>query len=424
MRSSLSSALLVCLLSLSLLLLLTSHVSSQALTNVTGTANCAFSTFQLNTSMTSEITMIGNLTINLTAMASTVPNTPGFTGLSFRSYPITNLTGLRTVFALINNAPSLTYSSLTGIGVNRTIYLTFDPSQDPYGFPTDVGYAYRFDTTGITILTNSSALPSIRFAEVTSPTGSYSELELDYVNAWQGASFSLGPCTQNYTINPAAVTPVASSTGGSVAPSTGGAAPAGARGDPQFTGLRGQTYQVHGMADTVYSVISDRFMQLNALFAFLSSGRCPVVAGRTMTNCWSHPGSYFGSLALRTATGHRLLIEAGSYQDGMRLTLDDAALTSSLSVDGLQVTVVDAFHVEVQAGLYRLSVENSDRFLNLVRAEVLDWAALRHVVRSHGLLGQTWQTSAKAPFEGEVDDYVEADNALFGHKFLHNQFDL
>ena len=416
------SSLLVVLSPVLLLLLLSPLTSAQSLTNVTGTANCQFSTFELNTSNTAYISMSGNLTVNLTAASYKVPNTPGFSTATFLSYPIVSMTGLRELFTLgADFTPSMTYFNITGIGANRTIYLTFDPTQDASGFPGDPGYAYRFDSTGITILTNSTTQPAVQFYEASTTAGDgspYTEKGLNYPAAWAGASLSLGPCTQTFAfVAPTAVAAVSSS--------TAAAGPAGgARGDPSFTGFRGQLYQVHGMADTVYNVITDRHLQLNALFVFLTQGSCPVVEGVTLSNCWSHPGSYFGALALRTTSGHRLLINAGAASQGLTLTIDDAPLTSSTTAPDLSVTVVNSHRVVVQAGVYRLTVENSDGFLNLVQAQVLDWQALKRDVQSHGLLGQTWQSRGAQAIEGAVDDYAEGDNDLFGSHFLYNKFQL
>ena len=219
---SLLSTLLVS--SLVLLSLFTSSLS-QTLTNVTGTATCSWSTFQLNAANTGYITMSGSMVMNLSALASSTPNTPGYTGQTFYSYPIISLSGVREVFVLgSDGTPNTTFNSISGIGVNRTIYMTFNPALDPSGFPTDVGYAYRFDYTGITILTNSTSLPSIRFAEITTNGGGspYSELQLN-ASLWQGASFAFGSCTQNFTFI------------ASVAPTQ----PGSGVGDPSFTGFRG-----------------------------------------------------------------------------------------------------------------------------------------------------------------------------------------
>ena len=44
-------------------------------------------------------------------------------------------------------------------------------------------------------------------------------------------------------------------------------------GDPQFVGLRGQSFQVHGVDGAVYNIISDASMQLNSRFTFLEGPR-------------------------------------------------------------------------------------------------------------------------------------------------------
>ena len=430
LRSGLFS-LLVFLSPLALLLLvspLSSH--AQPLVNVTGTATCTYNTYQQTQAINAYIAMTGSLTINLTAKSYSVPQTPGFTNATFLNYPIIAINGTRQVFSLSGDGtPNLANYNITGIGANRTIYLTFDPSQDVNGFPTDgPGYLYRFDSVGITLLTSNPNQTSVQFYEASNTTGDqspYNERGLNYPTVWAGASLSLGPCTQTYSIIPAAVAATAaarvssSSSTASAGPATAG----GARGDPSFTGFRGQAYQVHGMADTVYNVITDKQLQLNALFVFLTQGACPTVNGQTLTNCWSHPGSYFGALALRTAEGDRLLITAGPAATGFSLTLNDAPLTSSTSLPGLSISLLNSHQLTVQAGVYRLSIENSDAFLNLAQAEVLDWQALKRSVQSHGLLGQTWE-SRKGAIEGDVDDYAEADNDLFGTRFLHNKFAL
>ena len=79
---------------------------------------------------------------------------------------------------------------------------------------------------------------------------------------------------------------------------------AGVLGDPQFVGLLGQSYQVHGIDGAVYSLIAERGLLVNARFRYLSSGRCPALA--SARNCWSHPGSYLGEVGAVSAEGGRL----------------------------------------------------------------------------------------------------------------------
>ena len=106
-------------------------------------------------------------------------------------------------------------------------------------------------------------------------------------------------------------------------------APVSVMGDPQFVGLLGQTFQVHGMDGQVYSLIYDQTgVLVNAQFMFLSSGACPSTAV-VHTACWSHPGSYLGSVGVVSAAGHRLSVASGSARLGF----------SAVSVDGAAVTV-------------------------------------------------------------------------------------
>ena len=93
-------------------------------------------------------------------------------------------------------------------------------------------------------------------------------------------------------------------------------------GDPQFVGLRGQQYQVHGIDGAVYNLISERSTQVNARFAFLTQGSCPVIGGVADSNCWSHPGSYLAELSFQQVGGrpaarraaHRRLCQEGLRQ--------------------------------------------------------------------------------------------------------------
>ena len=105
---------------------------------------------------------------------------------------------------------------------------------------------------------------------------------------------------------------------------------AAASGDPQFRGFRGQSYQVHGLDQGVYSIISSPTLQMNALFTFLDAGACPAYPSSMSTppsHCWSHPGSYFGSLGLRTSGGDRLRIDAGDGRTGFaQLNLNNRSL--------------------------------------------------------------------------------------------------
>ena len=220
--------------------------------------------------------------------------------------------------------------------------------------------------------------------------------------------------------------------------------PAAAIGDPTFVGFLGQRYQVHGIDGAIYAVLSQATLAVNARFVFLSAGRCPTVDGVVSTNCWSHPGSYFGALSFQTAAGDRFSISAGSADVGFASIMHDdqqVATKAGTNVQGaaLSLHVLSSHVVMVEVDNYRVTVENSDKFVNLVAVEVLDWRQLRFVDQPHGLLGQTYSTKmgtnaspsavsagqvlpAHSVVDGDVDDYLVMSNDLFGVDFVYNKF--
>ena len=230
-------------------------------------------------------------------------------------------------------------------------------------------------------------------------------------------------------------------------------------GDPQFVGLLGQSYQVHGMDGGVYNLISDAMLQLNARFRFLTGGRCErdAVTGAPLYVCWSHPGTYLSAIGLRTAAGDTIVVTAGNAETGFESVLLNGcpmelpASSGKLDATGLPVITVShpdastdanasssrpplTLHlfdlrtlVIAHAGLYTLTIQNSDGFVNLLRLEVSSMSSLRHDVQSHGLIGQTWQRRVDGPevaaLQGYVDDYAEESGELLGCGVLYNKFD-
>ena len=197
-------------------------------------------------------------------------------------------------------------------------------------------------------------------------------------------------------------------------------------GDPQFVGLRGQSYQVHGVAGEIYNIVSDADLQYNSRFVFLNSGECPVVNGRKQKSCWSHPGSYLGELGLKTANGERVHLVTGSAKRGFEsVAVNGKELRVGDSVvlkDGAGFVSRNSTHLaSVQIGNWDFAFENSDKFVNQ-RVRVIDARKLR----AHGLLGQTWREAtypnAIKFVQGQVDDYVIRDQDIFGDNFLFNAF--
>ena len=205
------------------------------------------------------------------------------------------------------------------------------------------------------------------------------------------------------------------------------------RGDPQFAGLRGQSFQVHGIDGAAYALICEHHTASNARFVFLDAGRCPIVAGAPLTNCWSHPGSYMQALSFQVrdeadGTVHTAVLTAGPASEGFASVEVDGVLLSvgssvAVSSASFSVARISSHAVRVVTPSFELDVESSDRFVNLqqLRPRVpLD------ELTSHGLLGQTHSRtlhpSTLRHIEGEVDDYSLADDDLLATDFLYSRF--
>ena len=195
-------------------------------------------------------------------------------------------------------------------------------------------------------------------------------------------------------------------------------------GDPQFVGLLGQSFQVHGVSGVVYSLIHDDHTTLNARFVFLSSGRCPAAAAAAVgltSPCWTHPGSYLGELGLRTAHGHNLTVISGEADIGFAsVVVDGQPLLLSAAADGqaaafvgvdLSVQLLSTHRLQLSVANFDVSVASSDRFVNLARVAVKRWSSLA-AHHAHGLLGQTWRTpgSSSARVRASEVEEVEVDD--------------
>ena len=243
-------------------------------------------------------------------------------------------------------------------------------------------------------------------------------------------------------------------------------------GDPLFSGLRGQSFQVHGTSDEHYAVISTPALQVNALFELRTEGDCSERI-RQRTACWSHTGNYFAAVtvlskeaaAVSVDTARQTLaaaagimtdmpplepfaqhllsgsaapviaITAGKHDAGMSITLASTFAVSP-SPQWQAVAVTDSsflflYHpnadtVVLLSSEFVLRLDNSDRFLNVAavmtpslqqRVEAAESAGgsrakLADATMPHGLLGQTWSSrrhsSRLRVVEGDVDDYVVA----------------
>ena len=221
--------------------------------------------------------------------------------------------------------------------------------------------------------------------------------------------------------------------------------PSGAKGDPQFTGLRGQRFQVHGVSGTVYNLITDSALQVNARFDFLASGsgsRTDVVA----TQPWTHPGTYMGAMSFQVRRGGNsshvdvVVVEAGGPEEGFAsVSINGQRVThphtwqsessSELSVSDSATLTVQFVHshvLELHTRQFHFRLVSSDRFIN---HEVAPTVPL-HALHCHGLLGQTRldrrYSTALRYVEGSVDDYAVAvakdGTALLGSDFEYDLF--
>jgi len=195
-------------------------------------------------------------------------------------------------------------------------------------------------------------------------------------------------------------------------------------GDPQFVGLRGQQYQVHGISGEVYNIVSDKDLQYNSRFVFLYRGDCPVVNGKKLRGCWSHPGSFLGELGLKTRAGDRIFISSGEAKEGFAaVQINGKAIEVGETVqlkDNLGSVSVNNTHLAtVTIGTWEFAFENSDLFVNQ-RVRVINPRNLR----AHGLLGQTWRDSTYPNsikfIQGQVDDYTIRSGDIFGDEFVYN----
>jgi len=196
-------------------------------------------------------------------------------------------------------------------------------------------------------------------------------------------------------------------------------------GDPQFIGLRGQNYQIHGVSGEIYNIVSDADLQYNSRFVFLSQGDCPVLNGKKQKGCWSHPGSYLGELGLKTKNGDKIHFVSGDAKEGfdtVEINGKSIEIGETVFLDNGGSLSLNSTHLaSVQIGNWDFAFENSDMFINQ-RVRVLDSRTLR----SHGLLGQTWRETTYPNsikhIQGTVDDYVVKDNDIFGDNFVFNTY--
>ena len=213
--------------------------------------------------------------------------------------------------------------------------------------------------------------------------------------------------------------------------------------DPQFVGLLGQSYQVHGMDGEVYNLISDKLVQLNARFSFVSSGGCDTekVTNAPLYACWTQPGSYLTAIGLRTVAGDTIVVNTGEVSQGFDSLLVNGERVQTAAADAtkwpitlsssdptlpsLTIHRVDQRTLTIaNAGLNTLTLQNSGSFINIIHLEVSSMGRLTTTIQPNGIIGQTWQKRADGfEIDGQLSDYVETRGELLGCAFAFNKFD-
>lgn len=188
-------------------------------------------------------------------------------------------------------------------------------------------------------------------------------------------------------------------------------------GDPTFTGFHGQQYQIHGLDNNVYNIISDGSFNMNAKFKYLDHGLCLPYH----IHCFTHPGTYLFSIGIMTFFGNTIYIESGPYQFGFQtITYNNENMTTIQSIypdtgykQDIYLEIISNTRIKIKHVLYTIEIENSDSFLNIISLAASSYSQLQ-LHQPKGLLGESWQQSMKLL---PIDDYSESSNSLFGTSF-------
>jgi len=205
-------------------------------------------------------------------------------------------------------------------------------------------------------------------------------------------------------------------------------------GDPQIVGMQGQDFQVHGMPDEIFNMITYPTVQVNARFTYLESGACHD----NFTACFAHPGTYISEEGFRIGKD-KVRVTAGSFKKGLTVHVNGKKVTQNVDLKSGAVQIVSHRRVIVHTEIMKVSVSNSDHFMNqeleLQDDKLIFLGSSRKVLKDnerfhpevplHGLQGQTWRNveySSGLEYEGSIMDYHVVDGNLFGTDFVFNQF--
>jgi len=205
-------------------------------------------------------------------------------------------------------------------------------------------------------------------------------------------------------------------------------------GDPQIVGMQGQDFQVHGMPDEIFNIVTYPSVQVNARFTYLESAECHD----NFTACFAHPGTYISEQGFRLGKD-KVRITAGSYKKGLQVHVNGKKIKQNVDLKSGAVELVNHRRVIVHTDIMRFIVSNSDKFMNqeleLQDDKLIALGAEHKVLKDnerfhpevplHGLQGQTWRNveyPSGLDYEGSIMDYHVVDGNLFGTDFVFNQF--
>jgi len=209
-----------------------------------------------------------------------------------------------------------------------------------------------------------------------------------------------------------------------------------AHGDPQIYGLQGQDFQVHGIPDEIFNLVTYPNLQVNARFVYLSHAEC----NDNFTACFAHPGTYIGEEGIRVGND-KIHVKSGSFKKGLSVSINGQKVQGTQKIKLGSVKVMNHRRVIVDTPVMTLTISNSDKFLNqetvLHDTKLLALGQERRVLADgdqfhpevplHGLQGQTWRNveyPSGLEYEGSINDYHVVDGNLFGNDFVFNQFKL
>jgi hypothetical protein len=209
---------------------------------------------------------------------------------------------------------------------------------------------------------------------------------------------------------------------------------ASAVGDPMFTTLTQSTFQIHGYADNYLNIWCTEDVILNARFALLEANNDEETSRLMQRHngissyARSHVGTYLDTVAILTSMSDRILVQAGTMEQGFALvTVDDVRMepdSYAQTISSLVVFKVDFIDNQTVVitidNQFTIYIINCDSFLNIARL-------VSHTTHGNGLIGGThhrklYPDSDLKYVPGKVDDYVVVSNDPFGTDFVFNDF--